>query len=895
LKTGLPTETTLVGREHEINQLIEYLDSATAGKGTTVLISGEAGVGKTRLVNEFLNHAEKRGAKTLSGWCLSEAAIPYFPFTEAFNNYVSTLSDERTKSTMTRQMGITGWLRGPESVRAQIARRPEPQEYLSTPEIERDRTFEAATRVLLQLSAQEPAVLFLDDLHWADHMSLALLHYLSRKCRDSHLLIVGTYRPEELIQTVEERHHPLEETMFSMSREGLMTRMVLSPLKRGDFPDLVRSVFHSSIDEKFVEKLYEETEGNPLFTLEMLNLLVDEGFLSEEGGRWTLTAPMEEIRIPSKVHDVIVRRIGRLGREDRNLLNLAAVCGRSFSPETLSRTLASDIVEVVQTLFEIEQRHRLIRHEDSMFEFTHHKIREVIYSDLPGALRRIYHVKTADCLEQALADKISDGYMADIAHHYVEGGIPEKAFVYLLRLGEEAVDIFANAQAIEYLSKALEATQKDTALATEENLGRIYGLRGRAWMGQGEAVKAFDDFSLFLQNAIALSDESMMAEAHYFAGSARQMSWDYDEAVPHYTKALELARKTGNKFIESRSLCDLIGPRMGSIDTFHESPTLFEESLSVSKEIGDKYVEAVNPFWVGVYHNWRGEFDQAELKLNRALAITEESGNNFWNLFTIFLLGMVKAGKGEYNDAISTLQNCIQLSQDNGVLYFVPRALNALGWIYHDLSDVELALQYNKKALETANEYFDLPPVLVNLGTDYSYKKDYENARKYFQEAKGASRYQQCAQWRYEIKICCGLGGVSLAESDYEEALELAHEAVTISRIAGAKKHLTKSLKLRAEVLEKMGNTEGAIESMQDALESAKEVGNPPLLWQIHHGLGLLLEGHGDPERAREHHAEAMTLIEATASKLDDTSLKNALLTAPETGAIREAYSRTEP
>lgn len=879
----------LVGREQEIQQLIEHFDSAVDGKGTTVFVSGEAGVGKTRLVSEFLDHAKRDGAKVLTGWCLSEAAIPYFPFTEAFNAYLSTLRDERAKSTLNKQLGIAGWLRGP-----MLRREAEKVEFLSTPEIERDRTFEAAANALLQLSDQEPTVLFLDDLHWADQLSLTLLNYLSRKCRNSHLLIIGTYRPEELIQTTEGKHHPLVETMFSMGREDLLTKLELDRIKRGDFPNLIKSVFDSVIDEKFVEMLYEETEGNPLFALETLNLLVDEGFLSEEEGRWILTSPMEEIRIPTKVQDVITRRIGRLGREDRNLLNLAAVCGRSFSPDTLSRTLASDIVDVVQTLFEIEQRHRLIRHEDSMFEFTHHKIREVIYSDLPGELRRIYHVKTADCLEQALAEKISDGYMADIAHHYVEGGAPEKAFEYLLRLGEEAVNIFANVQAIDYLSKALEATQKDASLATEENLGRIYGLRGRAWMGQGEAVKASDDFSLFLQNAIALSDESMMAEAHYWVGGARQMSWDYDEAVPNYTKALELARKTGNKFIECRSLCDLIGPRMGSIDTFHESPTLFEESFSVSKEIGDKYVEAVNPFWVGVYHNWRGEFDQAELELNRALALTEESGNNFWKLFTTFLLGMVKAGKGEYNEAISTLQNCIQLSQDNGVLYFVPRALNALGWIYHDLSDVDLALQYNKKALETANEYFDLPPVLINLGTDYFYKKDYENARKYFQEAKGASQYQQCAQWRYEIKTCHGLGGISLAEGDYAEALKLADEAVAISRKAGAKKHLSKSLKLKAEVLGKMGNTEEAIESMQDALEAGQQVGYPPLLWQIHHSLGNLLIEHGDSGKAKEHYAEAKALIEKTASKLNDPSLKDALLTGPEMMAIHEAYSKIE-
>ena len=860
-----------------------------------MFVCGEAGVGKTRLVNDFLDHAKKNGAKILSGWCLSEAAIPYFPFTEVFNTYMSTLSDEKAKSTITKHLGIMGWLRGPERTQEVSASVSEPLVFLTTPEIERDRTFEAVARVLLQLSTQKPTVLFLDDLHWADHLSLALLHYLSRKCRDSHLLIIGTYRPEELIQTTAGRHHPLEETMFSMSREDLLTKLELNPLKRKDFPELLRSVFNSVISEKFVEKLYEETEGNPLFALETLNLLVDEGFLSEEEGRWALTSPIEQIRIPSKVHEVIIRRIGRLGREQRNLLNLAAVCGHSFNPDTLSRTIESDIVDVLQSLFEIEQSHRLIRHEDSTFEFTHHKIREVIYSNLPGELRRVYHLKTAGCLEQILVDKMSDGYMADVALHYVEGGVPERAFEYLLKLGEKAVNIFANVQAIDYLSKALEATQKDAALATEENLGRIHVLRGRAWMGQGEAVKAFDDFSLFLQNATSLSDESMMAEAHYWVGGAHAMSWVFDEAISHYTKALEMARKTGNKFIECRSLCDLLGPFMGTIDTFHECPTLFEESFSVSKEIGDKYVEAVNAFWLGVYHNWRGEFDPAEQELNRALALTEESGNNFYKLFTILVLGMVKAGKGDYNDAISTLQSCIQLSQDTGVLYFVPRALNVLGWIYHDLSDVELALQYNKKALETAEEYFDLPPVLMNLGSDYLYKKDYENARKYFQEAKRASQYQQCAQWRYEIKMFCGLGGISLVEGDCAEAMKLADDALAISNKTGAKKHTAKSLKLKAEVLGEMGDTGEAIDLMRSALNGARQVGNPPLLWQIHHGLGRLLEEQGNPREAKEHYAEAMTLIEATASKLNDVSLKNALMTAPETRAIRDACAKAEP
>jgi len=887
----------LVGRDEEIKHLMHCLGSALSGKGTTVLIYGEAGVGKTRLVTEFLNLAKKERARILSGWCLSGAAIPYFPFTEAFNTYISSMSDQKVKAAITKQLGITGWLRGPEFPRESKAR-----ELFSTPEIERDKTFEAAAGTLFQLSTDEPLILFLDDLHWADHLSLALLHYLSRKCRNSRLLIIGTYRPEELLHTAEEKHHPLEETMFSMSREDLLTKMELSPLKRNDFPELFRSIFSCLISNEFVEKLYTETEGNPLFAIETLNLLVDEGFFTQKEDSWTLTAPVAKVGIPSKVHEVITRRIGRLGREERKLLDLAAVCGRSFSPDTLCRVLASDITNVFETLVEIEQRHRLVRSEDSTFEFTHDKIREVIYANLPSELRRIYHLKTASCLEQVLAERISDDYIADIALHYVEGGAPEKAFDYLLKLGEKAVNIFTNVQAIEYLNKALETTQKTASLATSKNLGKIYKLRGRAWLGQGETSKAISDFDLLLQNATSLGDESMITEAHYWIGCATTWAKKRDEAMLHLTRAIEMARKTGNKFIESRSLSELYWPLMGSLDTIEEGRMRLEESLRTCREIGDKVTEARNLWSLGVYHNWKGEFNQAKETLNRASALAEELGHNLHKVSTLFFLSIVQAGKGEYNDAISTIQRCLQLSKDWGIVYFVPRALNVLGWIYHDLSSIELALKHNNEALKTARAHQESvgvgspqPACLVNLGMNYLYKNEFENAKKCFEEASSLIHLHRWVQWRFETRILLGLGAISLAKGDCAQALKSAEDSLAISEKAGAKKYVSKGLKLKAEVLAKMDNIEEAIELMQNALKLAQELGNPPLLWQTHYSLGLLLEKHGNPQKANEHHAEAIALIEETASKLKDVSLKNILLTDPQTKAIHDAYAKTKP
>jgi len=899
LKSRLPAEPVLVGRDEEIKQLMHCLDSALSGKGTTVLVNGEAGVGKTRLVNEFLTLAKKTGVKILSGWCLSEAAIPYFPFTEAFDTYISTISDEKAKSTMKKQLGITGWLKGPESARESRA-----IELFSTPEIERDRTFEAAARVLLQLSAQEPLVLFLDDLQWADHLSLALFHYLSRKCRNSRLLIIGTYRPEELIRTKEERLHPLEQTMFSMSREDLLVKMELDRLKRNDFPEFLVSIFRSSIDKEFVEKLYKETEGNPLFALETLNLLVEDGFLSKREGSWTLTTSLEKIGIPSKVHEVITQRIAKLEREERKLLDLAAVCGYSFNPDILSRTLASDIADVLQTLVEIQQRHRLIRSEDSRFEFTHHKIREVICENLPSELRRVYHLKTASCLEQVLAEKISDGYIADIALHYVEGGAPEKAFEYLIKLGEKAVNIYANVEAVEYLSEALEAARKTASLATSENLAKIYKLRGTAWLLQDERTKAINDFNLMLQNATNISDESMIAEAHYWLGSSYQPYFgEMNEAMRHLTTALEMARKTGDKPLEARSL-GAIGDTLmwgETPDTMDEGRMRLEESSRIFKEIGDKVTEASNLASLGMYYNWKGEFNRAKENFNKALVLDEEVGVIPRMIFKLWFLSVVLAGNGEYNDAISTGQRCLQLARDYGRWSNVSMVLNTLGWIYHDLSNIELAIKYNNEAIEIARVHQKglasggVPVALLNLGMDYLYKNDYENAEKYFKEVINAYQQHRVGWWRMKTRILLGRGEIALAKGDYSQALKLAEDSLVISEKAGAKKYVVKGLKLKAETAAKMDKTMEAIELMEKALKLAQQVGNPPILWQTHYSLGLLLEKQGNTQKANEHYAQAIALIEETASKLKDASLKNILLTAPQTRAIHDAYAKTKP
>jgi len=899
-KSLLPSEPVLVGREREISQLKRYLDLTMNGEGRLALINGEAGIGKTRLVNEFLTYAKKRGIQVLSGWCLSEAAIPYFPFMEAFNTYVSDLDDEKSKSSVTKQLGITGWLKGPQLRTKELGFR----ELVSTSQITKDRTFDAVADTFLLLTSKEPLILFIDDLQWADQLSLAMLHYLSKKCRNTKLLILGTYRSEDIVP-VDGKPHPLEDTLFNLSREGLMTKIELDRLTQNELPTLLDSIFNTNFGKQFVDRLYSETDGNPLFALETLNLLAEEGYISEHSGSWQLTSPAETIGIPSKVHDVILRRISRLDREERELLDIAAVCGQTFDANDLSRILSLDLIVVLKKLVEIETRHKIIRSSDSQFVFTHQKVREVIYKNLQVALRRAYHLKTASCLEDVLSEKIIDGKIADIAHHYVEGGAAEKAFEYLVLLGEKAVDIFANEEAIKHLDKALEATQTNPSLATTEILIKIYRLRGIAWRRIEERPyeKAVHDFNLMLKNATLICDDLMIAEAHYWFSTAYNPYFvddkESEERIQHITTALEIARKIDNKQLEARAIYQIGGSLFTQSNTRDESIKLFENVIRIGIETDDIRIQARSLRMIGIYHNHRDEYRKAKEYLERAITLFNESGS-LPPVDPLFYLTIALTGLGEYSKAISTGHKCLHYCQEYGFRNEV-WILNTLGWIYYQLSNIELAKKYNNESLEYAQskniQLADggVPFALSNLGMDYLYENNLEEAEKYIEEAWRVRHQHPGEGMRLVTRLYLYLGKIALAKNNYNLALNNAEESLALSKKNSFKKYISKGLKLKAETYGKMGKLTEAIELMNKALNITNQIKTPHLLWQINYRTGILHEKNGDSNTANEYYSEAINLIEFTASKLHDESVMKTLLNASLTKTIRDAYARTNP
>ena len=236
LKAVVLAEPVLVGRERELAELMRNLDLAFEGKGTAVFVSGEAGSGKTRLINEFLGAVKEKEIAILTSWCLSNASVPYFPFMEAFNGYFSAKKGEEAASTQQYQVlarakeaeqaedeeaEIKAWLSGPKQ-----AEKSGKLQNL-TPQGWKDLAVAAVTKTLLSISTKKTVILFLDDLQWADSASLLLLHYISRSIRSARILVLATYRSEELSPDAEGRPHPLVESLRLMRREDLFTEIKL--------------------------------------------------------------------------------------------------------------------------------------------------------------------------------------------------------------------------------------------------------------------------------------------------------------------------------------------------------------------------------------------------------------------------------------------------------------------------------------------------------------------------------------------------------------------------------------------------------------------------------------------------------------------------------------------
>jgi class 3 adenylate cyclase/tetratricopeptide (TPR) repeat protein len=546
-----------VGRDAEYEMLLKKLAEARNGRGSIVLLAGEPGIGKTRLTEEFCEHAAG-SATIIRGNCYDgEVAAPFAPWTQALRLLLEQTPESELRETLgPGAPDIVPIL--PDIVRKLPDLEESPR---LDPEAERARLFDSIGAFVRNAAEKRPLVIFFDDLHWCDRPSLALLEQVARTAAERSTLIVGTYRDVEV-----DRVHALAGTLADLRRMEHHERLAIRGFTPDSVYDLLTAIEPSEAAaagrQALARVLHEESNGNPFFLREVLTNLIETGKLVQQDGVWTATVnSVEEMGIPEGIKEVIGRRLSRLSDACNRMLQRASAITGDFTWDEL-RAICDDTEDMLLDALDEALASQLIEERSrNHYAFTHALVRATLYDELSTPRRIQLHRRVAESLESLYADDL-DEHLGELAAHYMasSGGDAQKAVDYSIRAGDRAKSLFAWEEAAAHYRRALEAMamsgvkQDESRCATLLSLadcqyalsrfaesiesvreaGRLAGTLGsagllvRAALTFEEAIYYVDDDALRLgltEEGVALLDAALaLLEDGETATKARVMS-----------------------------------------------------------------------------------------------------------------------------------------------------------------------------------------------------------------------------------------------------------------------------------------------------------------------------------------------------------------------------------
>jgi hypothetical protein len=494
-----------VAREMELNQLGQWLDSSLAGKGQVVFVTGEAGSGKTALLQEFARQAQEANPDLIvaAGKCNAHTGIgdPYFPFIEIMGLLTGDAETKWAAGAISRDHALRLWNLLPLSARALLESGQDlinifvpgasfvsrcevasmgPVDWLAAlkkfverksslpPDstLQQSTLFEQYTRLLLTLAKEKPLLLILDDLQWMDAGSAGLLFHLGRRISGSRTLVLGAFRSSEIAIGRAGERHPLEPIRNEFRSAFGDMEVEVGKTEERLFVDKLIDSEPNRLDEKFRQALYHQTKGHPLFTVELLRTMQERGALvKDDEGRWMEGPEFDWDALPARIDAVIEERVDRLDEKLRETLTFASVEGEEFTAEVIARLQDAEVFALIRMLSrELEKRHHLVsakgirqlaKQRLSLYFFQHILFQRYLYNSLDAVERAHLHEQVGRILENLYGDETEE-ISIQLARHFLEAGDAAKAIEYLQKAGQRAVRLSANEEAIAHYRKALE-------------------------------------------------------------------------------------------------------------------------------------------------------------------------------------------------------------------------------------------------------------------------------------------------------------------------------------------------------------------------------------------------------------------------------------------------------
>lgn len=898
----------LVGRSRQRDTLYQLADQAANGAGSIALVSGEAGMGKTRLIAALKQRAHARGWQILEGRSFEpDRALPYAPLLDMLRGFWANLSAEQLENELGHLSAELAQF-APELVTRlpHLALAP-PLE----PAQEKNRRFATLTQFLTSLAAERPVLIIVEDLHWSDETSLEFLQQFAAHLAERSILLVMTFRGEDT-------QPGLRHFLAALDRSRVAHELTLESLTRAEVDEMLRAIFELArpVRAEFLDAIYTLTEGNPFFIEEVLKALLAVGDIFYTGDAWD-RKPIHELHIPRTVQDAVQRRSQELPGRTRQVLFLAAVFGRRFDFALLQTLLAMNEDELLQALKELVAAQLVVEESAERFAFRHALTREAVYAMLLAREQRRLHNQIAETLERM--DAAGDSRTADLAYHFYNAGAWDKAMHYAQRAGEKAQTLYAPREALEHFNHAITAA----AHLSNQVPSELYHARGHAYETLGNFDKARADY-LAAQQAATVNQDGAAEWAALIDLGFLWASRDYAATGDYFQQALGRATASGEPRLVAHSL-NRVGNWLANRQEPVEAQAKHLEALAIFESLSDAEGVAATLDLLGMANNIGGDLHQSSAYLERAirrfeqlddrrglasalttrllrsptyqtntlvaaatlregaadgeraLAVAREIGQRSAEAYALWALASCVGSGGEYGRALQLAQAGRQLAEEIEHGQWLSASYFVLGALYLDLrasDEAQHALETGLKHAQASGSSFWQSNALGYLARVHLRRGDTVRARVLLDDALLGVQVKTSAQRGVQAARV----ELALAEGQPETALAMVGEL-----IASAPNHTPETViprleRLRGEALRMLGRDEAAEAAFNAARSAAKTLGLRSLVWQIDLAREPLYARHARHEESDSARAEAEEMIAEIAASLEESALRDHFL-----------------
>ena len=891
----------LVGRKHELAKGRALWKKATAGKSQLLLISGEPGIGKTRLVRELVTQAKVSGGWALVGASYAEGDAPYAAFGQIIRQALHgdyeggfDLPELVLADLLTLAPDLYSYYPFDRNQSGAQGSPDAPVNLPLDPQAEQYRLYASVAAFCDAFSQSAPLMLVLEDVHWADSGTLALLRYLARSTRTRRLLIVATYREVELDQS-----RPFQNVLLDLNRERLAIRLKLPRLDREQTGEVLEILFDEKIAPASQDSVYRETEGNPFFIEQVCRTLIESGAMYYKDGHWR-RPDTDELGVPQGVRVAIQSRVKKLPAITQETLCLAAVLGREFDFDTLAEASQLDEEALIDGL-EAAERAQLIEElsgeRGGTFIFAHALIHAILAEGLSDLHRLRVHRQVMMVIERQCPDDFES-----LAHHALEGRDLQKGLDFSLRAAEKAHRLCAFEEALFHYERACQVAESldlpEQLLIIYETMGDIQGLRD-----DSKAIEAYEcalDLALDVEKRAAIKSK---------IGTI--CVWNVDERGPGL---LEEAIAELNPDTQGNELA----LATASIGRFHhylgqhqQAITYLNQARQIAEPLDDPRTWSYICIYLAGAYQQLAEFDQSIEWAHHSIAFGEQ--NNYppsiaigyeylteasvlmgkWQDALKFARQEIEIGKktgqliavswaernlsnacyglGDLHGAQDAVQESLNMAKEMGNFRLAVQAGARLSIIQTDLGQVELAEQNARDAAERAIDFSQI--IIMAWSSQYALAYWYaqhgkwENAFEHLDQA--ANIIAETDNRGYSLLNDPLHAEASLRVGRIEEATEIVERTLTWARQAPSPHIEAVTRRVQAQILAVQGAWEKAARAFDDAIAQLDQLGSRLELGRALYHRGAMQAKRGEADAARASLARALEIFQDCSAKID--------------------------